>query len=173
MPEAVHAILIDVPTAASEFGELLAGAEAGAISLGEACKVPPISRELSTFYTFLLDQVSRGQDGGFRCSIRGCAGCQSEALEPYSGRTRRRRDVGYLVQNGKPRIDYIFAIPPRVSTKVHQCAVRPLQGVIASGGRHHQILVAWDSVTDPLKRTIVDSESSCSCGYLYRKTRCN
>lgn len=72
MPEAVHAILVDVQTAAFEFEELLAGAETAAISLAEECKAPPISRELSTFYTFLLAKRIKSAEGRIAVASVGC-----------------------------------------------------------------------------------------------------
>ncbi|MDK1359647.1 hypothetical protein QNO00_05125 [Arthrobacter sp. zg-Y1219] len=76
MPEAVHAILVEVQTAASEFEELLAAAGAAAASLSEECKAPPISRELSTFYTFLLAKRIRSAEG----RITVASGAVSEAV---------------------------------------------------------------------------------------------
>ncbi|MDK1359639.1 hypothetical protein QNO00_05085 [Arthrobacter sp. zg-Y1219] len=76
MPEAVHAILVDVQAAASEFEELLAAAGAGMAGLSDACKAPPVSRELSTFSTFLLANTIRSAEG----RIAVASGAVSEAV---------------------------------------------------------------------------------------------
>ena len=54
MPEAVHAILNDIQAMAEEFDDLLMQADMSVLSLAEACKAQPVSRELTTFNIFLL-----------------------------------------------------------------------------------------------------------------------
>ena len=69
MPEAVHSILSRVQAEAAEFEQLLQAAAGSIGSLANECKAPPISRELSTFSTFILAKTSRSAAGRTDVSV--------------------------------------------------------------------------------------------------------